>query len=679
MRITLADIKSKYPNIADSLPDMLLNLKAGNYFIFGYDDEKHGGGINIIPEAMKVYPQIDLSIYKVGLQTAQHIGYFNEPFETGNILFYKMLKFFANASKGDKFACAEEVNKLYKISSAREQAENNYVFSPTYENTFSIVDSASMQKALLRFFRLAPDLVNPVLSVFDSVDGYCQKNKGKNFYGNYLEKIVHAVPSPDGGLIPEGTGNMRYMYVGQKTAVKEEKDKLDTAKKLMRDGAHGNYIYNKTGWFVNRFDGKWRMLVSDEDCEFTTPVELMIKDCVTSNEERFFNAGEDIVIEFKTKKEPDIAKFVENNRLIMVDILNHPKLYEAYPALKFLKVFIGVSLTKKMQAFYSRDGYLVVYANPVNHNIKRILLHEIQHWVQHQEGFGGGGNTQLSAMVSALGGSNFRSYLNTMQRAIGYFATSGKCTYENTQALCSAAKSDNMRTHYEAIAALPKELFIESKAQHIVMALFNAYYNSANPNIETIYFNAYGEEFVNIFIKMKELMNQGKFAGLELSRLGYSSNEINLIYFKLYESISGELESRDTQNMPYRDSLIKQYPNVFIPLSSEAYNPLKVEVINYNEKLTGTYLAACEVTDENKYIIHLTAGIKSEHLFHELGHILWDLLPSKNNDSKEEEVFVESFIYYLFQNISSEKIKKELSYKKKADDKYNTFFKSIFN
>ena len=288
-------------------------------------------------------------------------------------------------------------------------------------------------------------------------------------------------------------------------------------------------------------------------------------------------------------------------------------------------------------------------------------------------------------------------------KAVDYFTKSGRCTYEVTQKLCSKIEGDpaldiNTKSGFKMIRIIGEKEF-ESNGKTIVNSILNLYIASLslpslanekkNASIVSALDNYYGEEFANIAIKVNEFVEQGKRQGVELSRLGYSPSDYPLIYFKLYESISGELEARDTQNTPYEEDVFKKYPTVFLPLTVEAYDPSKIEVINFNERIKGTYRSACELTSDKKYIIHLSAGNKTEPIFHELGHILYDLFTEKKTEKEkdaqrytnpnQEEDFVAGFLKYLSVNVADNKIKQELSLiKASITDEQAKFFKVIF-
>lgn len=74
------------------------------------------------------------------------------------------------------------------------------------------------------------------------------------------------------------------------------------------------------------------------------------------------------------------------------DILDFPELYEQYPELRDLNV---ARINEFGGAFYHPiQNYIAVADQLDNQQFQSALLHEIQHWVQHKEGFPSGGNTE---------------------------------------------------------------------------------------------------------------------------------------------------------------------------------------------------------------------------------------------------------------------------------------------
>lgn len=74
------------------------------------------------------------------------------------------------------------------------------------------------------------------------------------------------------------------------------------------------------------------------------------------------------------------------------DILDFPELYQQYPEIRDLDV---ARINEFGGAFYHPiQNYIGVADQLDNESFQSALLHEIQHWVQHKEGFPTGGNTE---------------------------------------------------------------------------------------------------------------------------------------------------------------------------------------------------------------------------------------------------------------------------------------------
>ena len=76
-------------------------------------------------------------------------------------------------------------------------------------------------------------------------------------------------------------------------------------------------------------------------------------------------------------------------------ILDFPELYEQYPEIKDLQV---ARINRFGGAFYDPEKNFIGVADHLdNEKFQSALLHEVQHWVQHKEGFPTGGNAKTIA------------------------------------------------------------------------------------------------------------------------------------------------------------------------------------------------------------------------------------------------------------------------------------------
>ena len=151
--------------------------------------------------------------------------------------------------------------------------------------------------------------------------------------------------------------------VGAKTA---DMAALKEAQVLHATGATPQTVWDKTGWFVGQ-DGKWRFEIPDTDAAWTDKVAK--------------NSFNEQLVTFGYKPRP------------VSDLLNHEKLFAAYPSLRDTPV----TSTPPMSAFSGLRGAVyesgrVGLTGAKPEEAMSTLLHEMQHKVQGEEGFAPGGN-----------------------------------------------------------------------------------------------------------------------------------------------------------------------------------------------------------------------------------------------------------------------------------------------
>ena len=114
-------------------------------------------------------------------------------------------------------------------------------------------------------------------------------------------------------------------------------------------------VFNDTGWFLG-LDGEWRKEIDDSQASLDLDFEGVV------------NLG---------------------------DVLNHPELLEAYPAIKNIRFLRDDRLDKRLRGYYD-DEINTIGVNP---NVKpsealELIIHELQHVIQEEEGFHKGGFTE---------------------------------------------------------------------------------------------------------------------------------------------------------------------------------------------------------------------------------------------------------------------------------------------
>ena len=171
--------------------------------------------------------------------------------------------------------------------------------------------------------------------------------------------------------------DVRFMFAGEKGAAEADKaeektyrmDNLKVAEKMERGKKDAKAIKLATGW-ERGADGKWRYEMPD----------AKIKDMKDIG-------GGHIVKRF------DDDMLWNDGKL--ADVIDAPGLFEAYPQLKDVRI----DTDDIMNDMPSNGGYnaktntITIHADELKY-MNSILNHEIQHAIQHIEGFASGGNPE---------------------------------------------------------------------------------------------------------------------------------------------------------------------------------------------------------------------------------------------------------------------------------------------
>lgn len=164
---------------------------------------------------------------------------------------------------------------------------------------------------------------------------------------------------------------VKSSYVGLKSNA--AKSLFLEAERMSENGINNETIRKKTGWFKG-YDSMWRFEIADS---------LM--------------------------KLKSLGK--ENTYFILSDLIEHKKLFDVYPSLKYMKVKL-TNVDVGLASYNTNDNTIridkALFDNLNNtreiNKLKKILIHEIQHAIQDIEGFAGGStpNYWLSAIYNGL-------------------------------------------------------------------------------------------------------------------------------------------------------------------------------------------------------------------------------------------------------------------------------------
>ena len=214
------------------------------------------------------------------------------------------------------------------------------------------------------------------------------------------------------GIRPEAeNGPMQRMFVGEKGAANIDKakeatsrlDNLSVARNMETEGKDAKNIKLATGW-ERGSDGKWRYEVMDDfrfdrsgnvDFEKRNPEYRRYKELIRKNNALAFE-GKKLSAEEKSELDKLSAVWkgekLHNSRRLK-DYIDAPELFEAYPELKGVDIRFEV-LEDGVQGKYNhKQNTITLNAMLGKEDAASTLNHEIQHAIQHIEGFAKGGSS----------------------------------------------------------------------------------------------------------------------------------------------------------------------------------------------------------------------------------------------------------------------------------------------
>ena len=172
--------------------------------------------------------------------------------------------------------------------------------------------------------------------------------------------------------------DIRFMFAGEKGAAEADKadeqtirmDNLDVAKQMEKAKKDAKIIKMATGW-EKGVDGKWRYEMPDAKIKDTIDV-----------------GGGNIVKRFEEDMLWTDGK--------LEDAVDAPKLFEAYPQLKNIKIHTDAVMNDMPSngEYNPQTKTITIHADELKY-LNSILNHEIQHVIQREEGFAHGGTPEL--------------------------------------------------------------------------------------------------------------------------------------------------------------------------------------------------------------------------------------------------------------------------------------------
>ena len=262
-----------------------------------------------------------------------------------------------------------------------------YVWEEVMADTFSNVDEHGQQAS--KFHSEAVEAVEDLEQTILSQAG------------------TEATPAGYDGETPGARGppDTRNMYLGR-SADRANSETLAEAEQLEQEGVDPETIRLETGWFRGD-DGAWRFEIDDSNMEYRRMGDA---EYMKNPEYREYLELWDKVVARLEGTEADKARLreldaeykgvaptaaykISSGNAQLQDILVHEDLFANYPQLRTVGVRFD-DLGEGVRGEYNpaRNEIRIDYS--LRYAPKSTLLHEIQHAIQHMEGFSQGANLQ---------------------------------------------------------------------------------------------------------------------------------------------------------------------------------------------------------------------------------------------------------------------------------------------
>ena len=613
-----------------------------NSFVFvGYDGEGVINSVQNIVDINETY-----IIERIKRDSISKHAFLKYPFNPLSTAFYNYCLYVAQPTNRTNF----DTFYIGWVNEYLTKKENESRFgNSVYEIEFSGLDN-EIQKFCYEFV-LDNEKGEMALNILYLIQTK-SKLMGMPLFGKIISKAVSSVFFEGIGLLPEySESNMHYLMGGFKSK-NADQEKFEEAKKMARKGVDVDVIASKTGWILNAPDGKPRFVIPNANAKWRNNIQLFSvgsSEMILADKEPSDNVKNDFGRQFSNSKY--LLDFPK-----LADVLDFPQLFEAYPHFENIPVCIGTTPPQMGGALgaFSETPVKNISSlragnwDDISQEVLATLLHEIQHAIQEEEGFSGGGNTFLSRVAMASGVDFYRKYRSTMtdfkkifiERS---FKPNSKEDFRRTFLDNSSFSSihDYFLGFQQSQLEQYAEVFSFSFLFFVLEKNEQEFLNFVNTTRDFMYGQS-GMAETPVFQKMVNYSKQvkEKYGNLRrdwLSR-GYDDNDLNVINFAYYLSFGGEIESRYVQQ-----SFTQKIPNEL---------QLKLKALSYENTINNLYIFdksssavksknAFETAKEKGGVLHLEKYESPYILLHEIGHAVFDLL--KKASSSNELKFIDAF------------------------------------
>ena len=268
----------------------------------------------------------------------------------------------------------------------------------------------------------------------------------------------------DGENAQESLTDTRFSFAGARS---EQADlgSLEAAQSLEENGTSRTNILQRTGWFKGP-DGMWRYEISDDQAQLNDSEIVSAEQVLAEIGDQFvitdtddsgliraaFGEGSDYIAAFGRDEQSareSLARQIAKRRTApnafdpsrteqlagqfyrLDQLLDHPKLFAAYPSLS--NVMVHIRDLDGARGRYRDNEQMIDIAPLERDQFFSTLLHEVQHAIQAKEGFARGGSSDFDFWKAVVEGVKELD-VDARNRALGW-------QFENQEAIDRAEQA----------------------------------------------------------------------------------------------------------------------------------------------------------------------------------------------------------------------------------------------
>ena len=465
--------------------------------------------------------------------------------------------------KVDTYA-KSSINLTYEEATREIVADYTQNILKDADSVMEFVDSVENKEqrrgVIRRLLDAIKELINKIKAKFSSKHSQMQDlQKTHDLLENMLKEAAENTESDTGS-------ETRYSFGGTK-AETANITQLSRAKEMELNGEKAETIRAKTGW--NRgLDGKWRFEIDDSKMEFD-------KGGITSNPDvtRKKELEKKFIIGTITEQEQSELNSLINTTKdvrkpsVLQDYIKYDELFRAYPFLKTVDVEFDTSMQKGEHGRYTPSlNTITLNAYDSSNQDKSTLIHEIQHAIQHYEGFATGANVEYWKVKNGQDIESLEREIRKNSRVLELYQDAANNVFDK---LVDFDDFED-KTGLDFINLFDEDNMKKSKA-YLKEKLPEGLYEVSEEYIDEG--KEYAEKYISLMKKLRTLKEQTAM--------------------DLYKNTAGEIEARDVQNRmnmteeerknTFPESMKKNGDVVFANKKTGNYN------ISINEDVIGSF------------------------------------------------------------------------------------------